>query len=386
MGDKEEKPVVNSEGNEADVEDAEEVDAEEVEKTLPNLQSGMIALLQSRLGKLVGHPSGYIDSLPKTVKRRIKALKKLQLETFNLEAKFYQEVHNLECKYASLYSPYYTKRCQFISGEVEPTEEECDFPSECDTEEEEVADDSAKKETDDMDTTEKAEDMKGIPEFWLTTFKNVALIADMIQDHDEPILRHLKDVILKLHQEEPMGFTLEFHFEPNDFFANSVLTKEYEMKCKTEEKDPLSFEGPELIKCKGCTIDWKKGANVTVKTVKKKQKHKSKGSVRTVLKTVQNDSFFNFFNPPAIPADEEAVDSETEALLNADFEIGHFLKDRVIPRAVLYFTGEALTDFEDDEEEEDEGEDEEDGDEGSDPDYKIDKKYKKQPPPECKQQ
>lgn len=38
---------------------------------------------------------------------------------------------------------------------------------------------------------------------------------------------------------------------------------------------------------------------MTVKTIKKKQKHKSKGSVRTVSKTVQNDSFFNFFSPPA---------------------------------------------------------------------------------------
>jgi hypothetical protein len=48
----------------------------------------------------------------------------------------------------------------------------------------------------------------------------------------------------------------------------------------------------------GCTIDWKKNKNVTVKTIKKKQKHKSRGSVRTITKTIQNDSFFNFFSPP----------------------------------------------------------------------------------------
>lgn len=47
-----------------------------------------------------------------------------------------------------------------------------------------------------------------------------------------------------------------------------------------------------------CEIDWKKGKNVTVKTIKKKQKHKGRGTTRTVTKTVQNDSFFNFFNPP----------------------------------------------------------------------------------------
>lgn len=43
---------------------------------------------------------------------------------------------------------------------------------------------------------------------------------------------------------------------------------------------------------------WCKDKNVTVKTVKKRQKHKSRGSVRTVVKTVPTDSFFNFFNPP----------------------------------------------------------------------------------------
>lgn len=36
---------------------------------------------------------------------------------------------------------------------------------------------------------------------------------------------------------------------------------------------------------------------MTVKTIKKKQKHKGRGTVRIVTKQVPNDSFFNFFNP-----------------------------------------------------------------------------------------
>ena len=51
--------------------------------------------------------------------------------------------------------------------------------------------------------------------------------------------------------------------------------------------------------CRSCTIDWKKGKNVTVKVIKKMQKHKGRGTKRTVTKTVQSDSFFNFFGPPA---------------------------------------------------------------------------------------
>ena len=115
------------------------------------------------------------------------------------------------------------------------------------------------------------------------------------------------------------------------------------MKCEPSEDDPFSFEGPEIFKCKGSTINWKEGKNLTVKTVKKKQKHKSKGNVRTITKQVKNDSFFNFFDPPPIPDDPDAdVDPETQDLLTADFEIGHYIRDRIIPRAVLFFTGKNL--------------------------------------------
>ena len=73
------------------------------------------------------------------------------------------------------------------------------------------------------------------------------------------------------------------------------------------------LQGPEIFKCTGCPIDWSKGKNLTVKQVKKKQKHKSKGSVRTITKQVKADSFFNFFDPPAVPDDPNAeVDEDTQ--------------------------------------------------------------------------
>lgn len=37
-------------------------------------------------------------------------------------------------------------------------------------------------------------------------------------------------------------------------------------------------------------------------------------------------------------------DEDSEAVLAADFEIGHFIRERIVPRAVLYFTGEAIED------------------------------------------
>ncbi|BFZ05232.1 hypothetical protein BsWGS_08270 [Bradybaena similaris] len=354
---------------------------------------GVLAALQDKLCSIVGSPSGYVQSLPKEVKRRIKALKKLQNEIINIEAEFYKEVNALELKYAPKYSNIFEKRKDILNAKREPTDEECDWPSD---EEDDEKDDEAKlagelkdkaaveeKKEAGGDAEKKQEEVKGIPSFWLTVFKNVDMLSDMIQDHDEPILTHLQDIQVKVHDKAPVGFSLEFHFEPNEYFTDTVLTKRYEMRYEPDPEDPLSYEGPEIVKCTGCTINWNKGKNVTVKQIKKKQKHKGRGLTRTVTKQVQADSFFNFFNPPAVPEESESeVDEEIESLLGADFEIGHYIRERIVPRAVLYFTGEALENDDYEEDENEEGEDDE-YDEENDPDYRPEGQDK---PTECKQQ
>lgn len=346
----------------------------------------VLAALQGKLGSMVGQNSGYIASLPAPVKRRIKSLKKLQLEATNIEARFYEEVHELEVKYHSLYQPLYNKRATITKGDYEPTEEECDYPSDSEDEEAELSEDvkdKAKIEDETKSEVKEIEDAKGIPCFWLTILKNVEMLAEMVQEADEPALECLEDITTTLTEKSPMGFSLHFHFKENEYFTNSVLTKEYHMKCEPMKDDPFSFEGPEIFKCKGCTIDWKKGKNLTVKQVKKKQKHKSKGNVRTITKQVKADSFFNFFDPPPVPEDPTAeVDEDTQAFLTADFEIGHYIRERIVPRAVLYFTGEALE--EDSEFDEEESGDEDDDEDGSDADPDFDPKSA--PNPECKQQ
>lgn len=50
------------------------------------------------------------------------------------------------------------------------------------------------------------------------------------------------------------SFTLEFHFEPNEYFTNTVLTKVYKMKSEPDADDPFSFEGPEIIDCEGWAV------------------------------------------------------------------------------------------------------------------------------------
>ena len=44
---------------------------------------------------------------------------------------------------------------------------------------------------------------QGIPEFWLTVCKNVDLLAEMIQEHDEPILKHLTDIKVNFTESQP---------------------------------------------------------------------------------------------------------------------------------------------------------------------------------------
>jgi len=322
----------------------------------------VLSAIQTKLAGMMDSRA-MMRSLPKSVRRRVKALKKLQYSMVKLESKFYEEVHQLECKYADLYAPILEQRREIVLGDVEPTDEMCEWPSDTeDEEDEDLAEETEKLRIEAGD----GEDLIGVQGFWLTAFKNVELLASMIQEHDEPILEHLTNVKVDF-SAEPMGFTLEFHFSPNEYFSDAVLTKSYEMKCEPDEEDPFSFEGPEIIACQGCTINWKKGKNATVRIIKKKQKHQKSGTTRTVTKQEQQDSFFNFFTPPEAEMEEEdEMDEETEALLQADYEIGHFIRERIIPRAVLYFTGEACDDDDfgegDDDYEDEDDEDDEDFD------------------------
>lgn len=400
------------------IENVEEIEDMTVSANAAELlkNPALVAAVQAKLNGLVGMPTGFIETLPECVKRRLNALKNIQVECAQLEGKFYEEAHQLEMKYAELFKPLYQKRTNIVNGMYEPNEEEGSWVEPGEDEDDEKIDEEleekSKAKTGDEKTEEEKlaegiqsqlgldENTKGIPEFWLTAMKNVELIEEMIQEHDEEVLKHLTDVKLIFtgkkegemsDDDAEMGFVLEFQFSPNDYFTNSALTKTYRMKSEPDKDDPFSFDGPDIFACSGCKIDWKKGKNITQKQVKKKQKHKGRGQTRIITKLVQNDSFFNFFDPPEVPENDDDLDEETEALLAVDFEIGHFFRERLIPKAVLFYTGEAIeedSDDEDDDQEttsEEEDEDDDDEDEDNDPDYKPPANPNEKPE-ECKQQ
>ncbi|KAK6373947.1 histone chaperone [Exophiala oligosperma] len=326
--------------------------------------------MQNKLSTLVGRSSGYIESLPPVVRRRVTGLKGIQKDHAKLEAEFQEEVLQLEKKYFAKFTPLYEKRAAIVNGETEPTEDEVTAGKSEEDEEEEAEQEEEKEQP-----ATPAEAMKGIPEFWLSAMKNQISLAELITDRDEEALRSLTDIRME-YLDRP-GFRLIFEFAPNDFFTNKTITKTYFYREESGYGGDFIYDHAE-----GDNIDWKAGKDLTVRVESKKQRNKNTKQTRVIKKTVPTESFFNFFAPPAAPSDEDEVASDIEERLELDYQLGEDIKEKLIPRAIDWFTGEALAfeefddaedaefDDEDDEDDEDEEEaesDEEDEEEGGKP-------------------
>jgi nucleosome assembly protein 1-like 1 len=220
----------------------------------------LVQMIQGKLGSLVGRSSGYVESLPAPVRRRVAGLKGVQKEHSKLEAEFQEEVLELEKKYFAKFTPLYQKRAQIVNGATEPTAEEIKAGEEDDEPSE--AEPSAKSE-------ETAENVKGIPEFWLSAMKNQVSLAEMITDRDEAALKDLVDVQME-YLDKP-GFRLIFQFADNEFFTNKTITKTYFYQNESGYGGDFIYDHAE-----GDKIDWKTGKDLTVRVESKKQRNKSK--------------------------------------------------------------------------------------------------------------
>jgi nucleosome assembly protein 1-like 1 len=352
-------------------------------------RAGLVNALKNKLQNLAGQHSDVLESLDPIIRKRVEVLREIQGQHDELEAKFLEERAALEAKYQILYQPLYTKRYDIVNGVTEV----------------EGAEESMEQEGDKADAVAE----KGVPDFWLTAMKNNDVLTEEITERDEGALKYLKD-IKWCRVDEPKGFKLEFFFDTNPYFKNAVLSKVYHM---IDEDEPI------LEKAIGTEIEWYPGKCLTQKLLKKKPKKGSKNA-KPITKTEDCESFFNFFSPPQVPEDDEELDDDTaEELQNQmenDYDIGSTIRDKVIPHAVSWFTGEAIQgddldieddddedDLDDDEDEEDfEDEDNEDDEDEDEEETKTKKKSSAGPkkggkaqgpdgqqgerPPECKQQ
>ncbi|MCJ1469966.1 hypothetical protein MMC07_008611 [Pseudocyphellaria aurata] len=314
----------------------------------------IVSLIQGKLGSLVGRSSGYIESLPSSVRRRVAGLKGVQREHSKLEVEFQEEVLNLEKKYFAKFTPLYEKRAKIVNGVAEPTESEVKAG-----EQHEGGNEDEATNVGPGDDGKKINDLAGIPEFWLSAMKNQVSLAELITDRDEAALKALTDIRME-YLEKP-GFRLIFEFRENEFFSNKAITKTYYYQEESGYGGDFIYDHAD-----GDKIDWKAGKDLTVRFESKKQRNKNTKQTRVVKKTVPTESFFNFFDPPKAPGtdEDEAESDDVEERLELDYQLGEDIKEKLIPRAIDWFTGEALQfeeldedleegDFEDEDDEED---------------------------------
>jgi hypothetical protein len=322
--------------------------------------------------------------VPTVVRRRTNALRNLQLKLADIEAKLSEEVHKLEYKYSKLFEPIYNQREKIVNGEYEPTEEEAAWNYDTNDDEAETA--QAGGSANKKQKTEEDTSIRGVPDFWLRTLQTNTLLSGLIDELDEPILRQLRDIRVRLNETKP-GYTIEFHFNENDWFTNRVLSKTFELNTKRNEHNPLSGDVSPLASVTGTKIEWREGKNVIEQLEKLQQRQGGSSSKPTDDEDDDRRSFFGLFdertetgvNPLVAgqinPEDIGAL-KEIAELFELDFEVGQVLKDVIVPKAVLYFTGELTEegdefggDFgEDDDEDEDDEDDEDDDDDDVDDD------------------
>ena len=230
-------------------------------------------MMQNKLGSLVGRSSGYIESLPASVRRRVAGLKGVQKDHSKLEAEFQDEVLQLEKKYFAKFTPLYQARAKIINGAEEPSEEQVKIGEQVDEDNDDAPEAELNK--------DEGKDVKGIPEFWLSAMKNQISLAEMITDRDEAALKHLTDIRME-YLDRP-GFRLIFEFEENDFFTNKAITKTYFYQEENGYGGDFIYDHAE-----GDKIDWKAGKDLTVRIESKKQRNKSKLSERRRILSCTN--------------------------------------------------------------------------------------------------
>jgi len=264
-----------------------------------------------------------MSTLPREVVRRVEKLKELNDARDRVMEDYLKERAALEQKYLARNKPFYEKRREIVKGNLDDAIDALVVPAEEDAEDEVHV------------------QAKGVPQFWACCMSHLETVAELVTEQDVDCLEHLIDVTCD-DSPDGKGFTLKFYFEPNDYFENLVLTKRYEIPNLLLEDEPI------LKSVTGCDINWKHQRCLTHREIQKKQRSKSgrrAGQIRTVTKREHNDSFFHFFNPPKMPAlgemDEEEADAIEEAF-DHDYDVAQSFRSHLVPKAVLWFTGEAL--------------------------------------------
>ncbi len=223
-----------------------------------------------------------------------------------------------------------------------------------------------------------AKSTPAIPGFWLEVLANSEEFGEDIMEYDEPVLEYLDSIESGDIDptDEDKGFVVTFKFNENPFFTNKEIRKTYTTVRSNEFTDQLEIVGIESDK-----IEWNAGKDVTVELVAKKKSGGGAKKKKAATKAEPRPSFFRYFrdlDADHLPSEMEEEDEEDDdeehdemdqlqMFMQDDWERAAALKDLIIPRAVRWFTGEAVEiDYEEEESDDDEDDDDDDEEEESD--------------------
>jgi len=237
----------------------------------------------------------------------IEQIDEVQNEIDRLNEKASEEILTVEQKYNKLRQPYFQKRSDLIAK---------------------------------------------IPSFWVTAFVNHPQVSALLNEEDEEALQFLTKVEVQEFEDIKSGYKINFHFDSNPYFDNTVISKEFHLN---DTGEPSSKSTP---------ITWKTGKDLTSKSSQSNKAGKKRSHE-------EQESFFSWFSD--------------HGDAGAD-ELGEVIKDDIWPNPLQYYLAPEIEeeesgefqDLEDEEgvdevdeeedlgEEEEEVEGEEDDDEGED--------------------
>jgi len=289
-----------------------------------------------------------IKKLPIEQRFQAIALNNYILMRKQLDLEVESQIQDIVRKYNKIQAPLMDNVNQIIAGQRAVTEEE-------------LADAKTHLTSEEVEQIGQNLTTDPIPGYWHKVLTSCVKLASEISDADHEILKFITKID-HIPEDEGEDFSFVFHFAPNEYFENQQLSVKF-----------IMIDEQEVGKIEGTDIKWKEGKDITKKTITKKQKNKKTGKTRTVNKTVDADSFFNFFKSVDGNAQEDDDEENEEDMdgqrIAISQEIAVTLQDEIVSYHLEYFlglrTGEEDLEDElggiDEEDEEDEDDDEEGG-------------------------
>ncbi|KAK8993919.1 hypothetical protein V6N11_008132 [Hibiscus sabdariffa] len=181
------------------------------------------------------------------------------------------------------------------------------------------------------------ENIKSIPDFWLTAFLSHPALGELLNEEDQKIFKYISSLEVEDFKDLKSGYSITFNFDPNPYFEDTKLTKTF----------TFLDEGTKITATK---IKWKEGMGLPNGV-----DHEKKGNKRQFAE----ESFFIWFTDAQQKDDMDEIHDE----------VAEIIKEDLWPNPLTYFNNDAdEEDFDGDEEGKDESDDEDDEDDEDDDD------------------